>query len=179
MTFVCASLDRRAIAPPPPYVHSECVFLSHLRARQRRPEACAERSQRHPPPCVASTREWHALPLYAKGRSGKVWAFTGAASATKSAATVIIRNIACSASWILELLARAILALTCSRVSVRADRGEAAAAPRAGDSPFRLQGGTLLSFHTWTTTRCPSSQQWHRRFGHPRSWGRSPSDRER
>src|SRR5260370_17230586 len=129
MTFVCASLDRRAIAPPPPYVHSECVFLSHLRARQRRPEACAERSQRHPPPCVASTREWHALPLYAKGRSGKVWAFTGAARATKSAATVIIRNIACSASWILELLARAILALTCSRGSVRADRGEAPAPP--------------------------------------------------
>ena len=38
------------------------------------------------------------------GRSGKVWAFTGAASATKNAATVIIRNIACSTSCILELL---------------------------------------------------------------------------
>src|SRR5260370_9329402 len=102
MTFVCASLDRRAIAPPPPYVHSECVFLSHLRARQRRPEACAERSQRHPPPCVASTREWHALPLYAKGRSGKVWAFTGAASATKKAPTGLTLNIPCCRSCLLQ-----------------------------------------------------------------------------
>src|SRR5712664_1557375 len=120
--------------------------------------------------CTASICErpvWEGLGIHGSGECNE------------NAATVIIGNIACSASCILELLARAILALTSSRVSVRADRGEAAAALRAGDSPFRLQGGTLLSFHTWTTTRCPSSQQWHRRFGHPRSWGRSPSDRER